>query len=59
MVIFSDSYNFIPWYKDAMSKAGIDSINATFIDSSLLKLSSKHAVITIPDLDIPGIIAKA
>ena len=37
--------------------AGIDKRNAILIESSLLKFANNAAVITIPDLDTPGIIA--
>ena len=37
--------------------AGIDNKNAILIESSLLKFASSAAVITIPALDTPGIIA--
>ena len=39
--------------------AGIDNKKAVFMESSLLNLKNNAVVITIPDLDTPGIIAKA
>jgi hypothetical protein len=41
----------------AIKIAGMDNRNEILIEFSLLKLASNAAVITIPDLDTPGIIA--
>ena len=55
--IFPTPYNCIDWYTVAIKMAGIDNKNAILMESSLLKFASSAAVITIPALDTPGIIA--
>ena len=55
--ILPTSYNCIDWYTVAINIAGIDNRKAILIESCLVKFASNAAVITIPDLDTPGIIA--
>ncbi len=55
--VLLSSYNCIDWYAVAIKIAGIDRRKAILIESSRLKFANNAAVITIPDLDTPGIIA--
>ena len=50
-------YNWADWYTDAIKIAGMDNKKAIFTESSLLKFANRAAVITMPDLETPGMIA--